>query len=206
MAPTTSSRRKKKRERSAQSASARYGTAAGGRVRAVRMLREGQYSFTKSAVRSSRSKESALGQERQRMGGQFMVGYDFQLGRVVYPSRSRWHTSGTQRPWSKEIPRHSSTSVSSIPKGRADSPVSNGACFLFHCTRSRARNRTCYEGPRHNEIFLFFLRQIWQDEVLRAVQMRVLILARVPDGGVDRRPQGSVQADPAQRAECQLTT
>ena len=52
------------------------------------------------------------------------------------------------------------------------------------------------------------MRQNWQHEVkvLRAVQMRVLLLARVPGGGLERRPQGRVQADPAQTAECQLKT
>ena len=34
--------------------------------------------------------------------------------------------------------------------------------------------------------------------------MRVLLLARVPGGGLEQRPQGRVQADPAQTAECQL--
>ena len=50
---------------------------------------------------------------------------------------------------------------------------------------------------------LLFMRQNWQHEALRAVQVRVLLLARVPGGGLERRPQGRVQADPAQTAECQ---
>ena len=33
--------------------------------------------------------------------------------------------------------------------------------------------------------------------MLLAVQVRVLLLARVPGGGVEERPQGDMQADPA---------
>ena len=43
-------------------------------------------------------------------------------------------------------------------------------------------------------------------EALPAVQKRKLLLARVPDGSVEWRPQDCMQADSAQVEECQEKT
>ena len=50
---------------------------------------------------------------------------------------------------------------------------------------------------------------MWQNyrhEVLLAVQVRVLLLAGVPGGGVEERPQGHMQADPADAEDRQIVT
>ena len=44
---------------------------------------------------------------------------------------------------------------------------------------------------------MLFLRQNGHHEVLLAVQVRALLLAGLPSSGVEERPQGHMQADPA---------
>ena len=46
--------------------------------------------------------------------------------------------------------------------------------------------------------------QGWLHELLLAVQVRVLLLAGVPGGGVEQRPQGHMQADPADAEEREI--
>ena len=66
--------------------------------------------------------------------------------------------------------------------------------------RARTRKRHKFRGNRIQNHVLF-LRHHGNHEMLLAVQVRVLLLARVPGGGVEERPQGDMQADPADAEE-----
>ena len=72
------------------------------------------------------------------------------------------------------------------------------------CCRARRRKRHKNRGNRIQNHVLF----LWQHgnhEVLLSVQVRVLLLAGLPGGGVEERPQGHMQADPADAEEQEIT-
>ena len=53
---------------------------------------------------------------------------------------------------------------------------------------------------------VLFLWQNGHHEVLLEVQVRVLLLAGLPGGGVEERPQGDMQADPADAKDEEIIT